>query len=101
MLADTKIRASKPAEKPSKISDTHQLYLLVTMAGGKLWSMNSSFGGKRRALSFGAYPLVGLAVAHQMSDDARSYLAKGRDPKTAKQLESLADAKRIAATGRS
>lgn len=40
MLTDTKIRASKPAEKPYKPSDAHQLYLLVTPAGGKLWRMN-------------------------------------------------------------
>lgn len=98
MLTDTKIRASKPAEKPYKLSDAHQLYLLVTPAGGKLWRMNYAFGGKQRALSFGAYPLVGLAEARQMRDDARLYLAKGCDPKIAKQMEALADAERIAAT---
>jgi integrase len=98
MLTDTKIRASKPTEKPYKLADAHQLYLLVTTSGGKLWRMNYAFGGKQRALSFGAYPLVGLAEARQMRDDARSYLAKRRDPKTAKQMEALADAERIAAT---
>ena len=36
--------------------------------------MNYAFGGKQRALSYGAYPLVGLAGARQMRDDARSYL---------------------------
>jgi hypothetical protein len=55
MLTDTKIRASKPLEKPYKLSDAHQLYLLITPAGGKLWRMNYAFGGKQRALSFGAY----------------------------------------------
>lgn len=98
MLTDTKIRASKPTEKPYKLSDAHQLYLLVTPAGGKLWRMNYTFGGKQRALSFGTYPLVGLAEARQKRDDARSYLARGRDPKTAKQMEALADAERNKAT---
>ena len=36
--------------------------------------MNYAFGGKQRALSYGAYPLVGLAGARQMRDDARLYL---------------------------
>ena len=98
MLTDAKIRATKPAEKPYKLSDAHQLYLLVTPAGGKLWRMNYAFGGKQRALSLGAYPLVGLAAARQLRDDARLYLAKGCDPKTAKQMEALADAERMAAT---
>jgi hypothetical protein len=55
MLTDTKIRALKPADKPYKLGDAHQLYLLITPAGGKLWRMNYRFGGKQRALSFGAY----------------------------------------------
>ena len=38
MLTDTKIRASKPADKPYKLSDAHQLHLLITPAGGKLWA---------------------------------------------------------------
>jgi integrase len=98
MLIDTKIRASKPAEKPYKLGDAHQLYLLITPAGGKLWRMNYRHGGKQRALSFGAYPMTGLAEARQMRDDARAYLARGCDPKTAKQLELLADAERMATT---
>jgi integrase len=60
--------------------------------------MNYSHGGKQRALSFGAYPMTGLAEARQMRDDARAYLARGCDPKTAKQLELLADAERMATT---
>jgi Arm DNA-binding domain len=54
MLTDAKIRASKPAEKPYKLGDAHQLYLLITPAGGKLWRMNYRFGGKQRAMSFAA-----------------------------------------------
>jgi integrase len=98
MLTDTRIRASKPAEKPYKLGDAHQLYLLITPAGGKLWRMNYRFGGKQRALSFGAYPTTGLAEARQMRDNARLHLATGRDPKIAKQLEARADAERLAAT---
>jgi integrase len=98
MLTDTKIRASKPAQKPYKLGDAHQLYLLITPAGGKLWRMNYRHGGKQRAMSFGAYPVTWLTEARQMCDDARSYLARGHDPKRAKQLESLAEAERMATT---
>jgi hypothetical protein len=37
MLADTKIRASKPAEKPYKLGDAHLSYLMITTANEKLW----------------------------------------------------------------
>ncbi len=34
MLADTKIRASKPIEKPCKLGNAYRLYLWIMPAGG-------------------------------------------------------------------
>ena len=53
MLSDAKIRAAKPRQKPYKLADSHQLYLYVSPAGGKLWRMNYLFDGKQRTLSIG------------------------------------------------
>ena len=63
LLSDAKIRAAKPRQKPYKLADSHQLYLCVSAAGGKLWRMNQMFDGKQRTLSIGPYPLISLAEA--------------------------------------
>src|SRR5690606_28465196 len=69
MLTDAKIKAAKPGEKDFKLTDSGQLYLLITKAGGKLWRMNYKFGlnarGNRlqKTLTFGSYPELILVEA--------------------------------------
>ena len=87
MLSDAKIRAAKPCQKPYKITDSHQLYLFVSPAGGKLWRMNYMFDGKQRTLTIGPYPLVSLAEARAQRDEAKRKLLHGKDPGLAKRAE--------------
>jgi integrase len=87
MLNDAKLRAAQAREKPYKLFDSHQLYLFVSPAGGKLWRMNYQYDGKKKSLSFGPYPLVSLAVAREKRDEARRMLADGTDPSVAKKLK--------------
>lgn len=79
-LSDTKIRSTKPADKPYKLADGGGMYLLVTPAGGRLWRLKYRFGGKEKLLALGAYPDVGLALARERRDAARRLLAEGTDP---------------------
>ena len=79
-LTDTKIRSAKPGEKPVKLSDEKGLYLLVAQAGGKWWRLDYRFSGKRKTLSMGVYPDVGLKGARERRDEARKLLADGIDP---------------------
>jgi len=79
-LTDTTIRTTKPGEKPAKLSDEKGLYLLVSPAGGKWWRMDYRFSGKRKTLSMGVYPDVGLKEARGRRDEARKLLADGIDP---------------------
>ena len=79
-LTDTKIRSAKPGEKPVKLSDEKGLYLLVTQAGGKWWRLDYRFSGKRKTLSMGVYPDVGLKEARGRRDEARKLLAGDIDP---------------------
>jgi len=44
MLNDAKLKAAKPREKDYRLSDSGQLYVLVTRAGGRHWRMNYTFG---------------------------------------------------------
>ena len=60
-LTDFAIRNAKPGDRPQKLSDGGNLYLLVTPAGGKLWRLNYRYFGKQKTLSLGVYPDVTLA----------------------------------------
>lgn len=79
-LTDTAIRNTKSSEKPVKLSDDRGLYLLVIPTGGKWWRLDYRFAGKRKTLSMGVYPDVGLKEARGRRDEARKLLADGIDP---------------------
>ncbi|SCY81419.1 Integrase [Rhizobium sp. NFACC06-2] len=48
------------------------------------------FFGKRKTLTIGAYPTVGLADARRLRDEAKKKLAEGLDPSLAKKRDQLA-----------
>ena len=39
-LNDTKICSLKPSDKPFKVFDSHNLYLLINPSGSRLWYLN-------------------------------------------------------------
>jgi integrase len=91
-LNDAKVKAAKPRDKAYKLSDSGQLFLHVTTAGGKHWRMNYTFGrnpaGKpaQKTLTIGPYPVVSLGEAREARDLAKKILLEGRDPAVVKQL---------------
>lgn len=95
-LTDTKIRSVKPAEKPMKLSDEKGLYLLVQSNGGKWWRLDYRMAGKRKTLSMGTYPDVGLALARERRDEARKLLAQGIDPGENRKAQKAAQQSRAA-----
>ena len=80
MLTATAIRNTQPGEKPLKLADGRGLYLLITPNGGKWWRFDYRFNGKRKTLSMGVYPDIGLKDARERRDTARDLLVKGIDP---------------------
>ena len=86
-LTDFAIKSAKAEDKPRKLSDFDGLYLYVTPQGSRLWRMDYRFAGKRKTVSFGAYPKVSLSEARERRDDARKLLKAGRDPMLVKQVE--------------
>jgi len=94
-LTDSAIRNAKPGEKSRKMTDEKGLYLLVTVKGGKWWRWDYRHGGKRKTLSMGIYPDVGLKEAREARNEARKLVAKGVDPseqrKASKATEEGAD----------
>jgi integrase len=82
-LTDVACRNAKPAEKPRKLADSKNLYLLVQPNGSRLWRMNYRYEGKQKTLAFGRYPEIGLGEARRRRDAAKALLEEGRDPSNA------------------
>jgi hypothetical protein len=97
-LSDAQLRALKPKEKPYKVGDFDGLYVTVTPSGSRLWHLKYRINGREKRLSFGAYPVVSLAVARELKGRARTALAKGEDPGAAKQEQKRADRARRGVT---
>jgi integrase len=90
-LTDTKIRNTKPLEKPIKLFDGGGLFLLVTSQGGKLWRMKYRYVGKEKLLALGSYPEISLLDARQRRDEARRQLAHGIDPAASRKAQKQAE----------
>lgn len=95
-LTDTAIKTAKPGVKAVKISDSDGLYLLVQPSGGKWWRFDYRFDGKRKTLSMGVYPDVGLKDARARRDEARRQVANGVDPSAYRKASKTARAEAVA-----
>ena len=67
----------KPEGTPKKLADSEGLDLYLSASGGKLWRMDSRFGGKRKTLNFGAHPVLPLKEARRKRDKAKELLTNG------------------------
>lgn len=79
-LIDTALRNLKSDGTPTKLADSEGLCLYLSVSGGKLWRMDYRYAGKRKTLSFGAYPAVSLKDARRKRDKAKEQLADDIDP---------------------
>jgi len=87
MLTNTAIKNAKPKDKPYKLSDGKGLYLLITIAGSKLFRFNYRIQGKQKTMAIGVYPDVTLAMAREKRDEARKLIAGGIDPMQEKKTD--------------
>jgi integrase len=88
-LSALAVRNAKSREKPYKLGDGGGLYLLVKPSGTRLWRMNYAYMGRQNTLSFGEWPLIGLAEAREKREEAKRYLAAGLDPSEERKLEQM------------
>ncbi len=86
MLTDTKIRKTKPADKPFKLADSHGLHLMVRPNGNRVWRYKYRLKGSEKLLTIGPYPEISLAKARSLRDEAKEAIREGRDPSREKKL---------------
>ncbi|OKP17916.1 Arm DNA-binding domain-containing protein, partial [Serratia fonticola] len=86
-LTDAKIRAAKPQDKPYKLADSGNMFLLVHPNGSRYWRLRYRFLGKEKMLALGVYPDVSLSAARDKRDLARKLIADGIDPCEQKRVK--------------
>lgn len=85
LLKDAKVKALKPSDTSYKVNDGDGLYVAVSPTGLKTWRLDYRIAGKRKTLTIGRYPEVGLAEARRRASEARDQATDGTDPSQAKR----------------
>lgn len=75
MLTDTKIRSTKPGDKPVKLTDAGGLYLEVRPTGSKLWRYRYRIAEKENVYALGEYC---QAPDGETSAEQRARVSHGR-----------------------
>lgn len=83
LLSDIAIRKAKAGDKP--LRDGGGLYLLIQPSGARWWRLDYRITGRRKTLSLGVYPAVGLKDARKRRDEAKELIARGIDPSDARK----------------
>ncbi|MGJ4948664.1 tyrosine-type recombinase/integrase [Bradyrhizobium sp. HKCCYLS20291] len=92
-LSDTKIRNAAPLAKEYAMADGQGLSVVVRPNGTKLWLFRYRFGGKRKNMSFGTFPTVGLKAAREKRHEAEKLLDQGLDPVAVREANRQEDEK--------
>jgi hypothetical protein len=92
-LSDTKIRNATATDKEYAIADGQGLSVVVRPNGTKLWLYRYRFGGKRKNMSFGTFPGVGLKAAREKRHNAEKLLDQGQDPVAVREAKRQEDEK--------
>ncbi|MGH8497196.1 MAG: tyrosine-type recombinase/integrase [Methylococcales bacterium] len=80
LLKPATVLNAKASDADKRMNDGRGMYLLVKPNGAKWWRFDFAINGKRKTLSFGVYPSVGLADARRKAEQARSQVVQGIDP---------------------
>jgi integrase len=86
-LTPTRLNNAKPKEKPYKVTDGGGLYVLVMPGGAKTWVYQYSLAGKRREVTIGRYPEIGVADARDRHAEYRAMVEQGNDPSAHKRAD--------------
>lgn len=85
-LTDFKIRAASPRAKEYLLADGDGLYLRIRTSN-KSWLYRYKSGKKQLKMGLGSYPLVTLAMARTLAQEANALRAQGIDPQDARRIQ--------------
>lgn len=91
-LTELAIKNLKPKAKPYRVADSGGLCLKVTPTGGKFWVWRYRFLGKEQTLALGKYPIISLAKARKLRDEARELAQEGKQLTREKKAKKLRQA---------
>lgn len=101
-LSDTRIKNTKPTDKPNKLTDGGGLYLQINPNGSRLWRYRYRLNGKENVFAIGEYGgapagetpeaksmrnsarILTLAEARVAQAEARKLVKAGQNPATAR-----------------
>ena len=86
-LDDLQLRRWLAAKEPIARSDGHGLTFTLSEFGTAVWVLRYSRGSRRRELTLGNYPDLGLAEARKLARAHRVRIDCGEDPATDRKLE--------------
>lgn len=86
-LTALEVSKSKAADKPQRLADGGNMYLLIQPNGAKYWRLDYRLAGKRKTLAIGVYPDMSLSDAREQREQARKLIANGVDPVAVKQAQ--------------
>ncbi|QDG78330.1 site-specific integrase [Labrenzia sp. PHM005] len=73
-------RQVQSLREPGRFGDGGGLYLVISKSGSKTWSLIFQFGGKRKEMGLGPFPVVSLADARLAAASARTLIKDGVNP---------------------
>jgi len=91
-LSDLQIRHwIKQGEATAGKADGGGLYFTLSTAGTASWILRYSVGGKRKEVTLGNYPDIGLSEARRLASTNRAAVDTGKDPAREKAARKRAD----------
>jgi len=94
IASDATIRNAKAKDKPYRVKDAKGFYLLINIDSSKWWRLDYAINDKRKTLSLGVYPAIGLSEAREKFKDAQALIKQGIDPS---DIRKVAKAEKAAA----
>ncbi len=91
-LSDLRLKALLKSAIPIAVSDGDGLTFTLSQAGTAAWVLRFRIDGRRKELSLGRYPDIGLAHAREIASAERAKVQQGIDVAREKQLRKLSRA---------
>ncbi|WP_428851638.1 tyrosine-type recombinase/integrase [Imbroritus primus] len=86
-LTPTRLNNAKPKEKAYKLTDGGGLFVMVMPGGAKTWIYQYTLDGKRREVTIGRYPEIGVADARDRHTEYRAMVERGENPAAHKRID--------------